>query len=72
MTDETITDIAELELPFRRQANLKNVEFDSGLNMLRLTLREGRRFTVIDLDADSAEKLGNLMARWADVSRAKP
>jgi len=71
MTDEITTDIAELELPFRRQANLKNVEFDSGLNMLRLTLREGRRFTVIDLDADSAAKLGNLMARWADVSRVK-
>jgi len=72
MTDETITDIATLELPFKRQANLKNVEFDSGLNMLRLTLREGRRFTVLDLDAESAGKLGALMVRWADVSRAKP
>jgi len=65
---ETVTDIAELELPFRRSASLKNAEFENGLNFLRLTLREGRRFTVIDLDPDSAQKLGGIMQRWASVS----
>ncbi|MEE9388288.1 MAG: hypothetical protein V3U96_06730 [Paracoccaceae bacterium] len=70
MTDEVITQLGELELPFGRYVNIKNVEHASGLNMLRLTLREGRRFTIVDLDAKSAEKLGDLMARWASVSGA--
>ena len=68
MTDEVVSKIGELELPFGRSANLKNVEFESGMNMLRVTLREGRRFTVVDLDAASAEKLGNLMVRCAGVT----
>ncbi len=68
MTDETITNIGELDLPFGRRAGLKNVEFDSGMNMLRLTLREGRRFTILDLDAQSAAKLGGLLVKWADVT----
>jgi len=68
MTDEVITPIGEMELPFGRRATLKNVQFETGLNMLRLTLREGRRFTIIDLDALSAGKLGDLMVRWSQVT----
>ena len=66
MTSEVITDIAELELPYGRRATLKNVEFEGGMNMLRVTLREGRRFTIIDLDADSARDFGNQLSNWAD------
>ena len=69
MTDEIITNLGDLELPFGRRANLKNVEFETGLNMLRLTLREGRRFTVVDLDAAAAGQLGQLLTKWAAVSK---
>jgi Family of unknown function (DUF6967) len=72
MTDETVTDIAELDLPFHRRASLKDVAFDGGLNMLRLTFREGRRFTIIDMDAASADQLGALMVKWAAQSTANP
>lgn len=68
MTDETVTQIAELDLPFHRRAAVQNVEYDSGLNLLRLTLREGRRFTIVDLDASSAGKLGALMSRWSELN----
>jgi len=67
MTDEVVTDLAEFELPFGRRATLKNVAFESGLQMLRLTLREGRRFTIIDLDPASAAALGNDMTGWASI-----
>ena len=67
MTDEVVSDIAELELPFGRRAALKNVEYESGLNMLHLILREGSRITIVDFDAKSAGKLGLLMVRWAGV-----
>ena len=66
MTEEVVTEIVELELPFGRRAILKNVAFEGGLNMLRLTLREGRRFTIMDLDAASAKAFGQAMADWAD------
>ena len=68
MTDEVVTDIAELDLPFGRRAALKNVEYESGLNMLRLTLREGSRVTIVDFDAKSAGKIGKLMVKWAGLN----
>jgi len=59
---EKLTEIAEIELPYRRQARLREVEFDGGMKMIRLVLREGRRITQVDLDADSARRLGALLA----------
>ena len=59
---EKVTEIAELDLPYRRHARLREVEFDGGMKMVRLVLREGRRITQVDLDATSAHRLGTLLA----------
>ena len=61
MADE-ITDLTVLELPYRRRATLKRVDFDSGMSMVRLVLREGTRITQVDLDADSARALSSALA----------
>lgn len=66
MTDETLTDIAKLELPFRRRAILREVAYESGLRMIRLVLFEGKRVTQIDLDADAARQLGTVLLSSAD------
>jgi hypothetical protein len=66
MTDEIITPRAEFDLPYGRSATFKGVKFESGLNMLRLTLRENRRFTIIDLDAASARALAAELHHWAN------
>ncbi len=66
MTDEIITRRAEFDLPYGRSATLKDVEFESGMKMLRLTLRENRRFTIIDLDPASASALAVELHHWAN------
>ena len=66
MTDH-ITDIATYDLPFRRQARLKRVDFDSGLSMVRLIIKEGTRITQVDLDADSAVQLGKALTAAGDT-----
>lgn len=60
MTD-TITDLAEFDLPYRRKAILRRVEFDGGMTMTRLVLREGHRITQVDLDPDTAITLGEAL-----------
>lgn len=65
MDDETLRDIAELELPFGRRAKVREVTFDSGLRMIRLVLREGKRITQVDLDEESARKLSDVLATTA-------
>ncbi len=58
---ETITDLAEFDLPYRRKAILRRVEFDGGMTMTRLVLREGPRITQVDLDPDTAITLGEAL-----------
>lgn len=65
MTDEVTTDLAEVVLPFGRRAVLKDVAFESGLHMLRLVLREGKRITIVDMDATGAADVAQIMADWA-------
>lgn len=64
--DDKITEIATLELPYRRKAILREVEFDGGMRMVRLVLREGTRITQVDLDGDTARKLGGLLIEAAE------
>lgn len=61
MAEETLRDIAELELPFGRRARIREVTFDSGLRMVRLILIEGKRITQVDMDADSARHLAETL-----------
>lgn len=61
MTTETSRELKNMELPYRRRASLRRVDFESGMSMVRLVLREGTRITQIDLDAASATELGEAM-----------
>lgn len=62
MAEESVRDIAKLDLPFGRIATVREVTFESGLRMLRLVLREGNRITQIDLDDASAAALGKALS----------
>ncbi len=37
-----------------------------GMGLLRVRIREGKRFTVFDIDAGSARRWAGAMAAWAD------
>ena len=68
MAEESLKEIAELELPFRRRARVREVTFDSGLRMVRLILIEGKRITQVDMDADSARHLAEILTVAAEGS----
>ena len=57
MAEESVRDIAKLDLPFGRIATVREVTFESGLRMRRLVLREGHRITQVDLDDASVTAL---------------
>ena len=63
---ETLVEVGRFEAPFQREIKLHAVAHDSGLKMLRLNIRERRRFTVLDIDAKTARHWAKLMAEWAD------
>ncbi len=65
MSEEIKTRIATIEAPYRREVWLDDVQFESGMRLLRVTIKEGRRFTQLDLDAATADKWGQIMLDWA-------
>jgi hypothetical protein len=62
---EIKTRIATLEAPYRREVWLDDVRFESGMRLLRVTIKEGQRITQLDLDQDTADRWGQTMMNWA-------
>jgi len=65
VSTETKTRLATVEAPYRREIWLDDVQFESGMRLLRVTIKEGRRFTQIDLDQTTAARWAELMLDWA-------
>ena len=69
MSGEIKTRIATIEAPYRREVWLDEVQFESGMRLLRMTIKEGRRFTQLDLDEETAVKWGQAMLDWAHTAK---
>lgn len=65
---ETVTELTKFDAPFGREIRLQNVEHESGMKMMRLQIREGSRFTILDIDAPTAKIWGTAMRDWAESS----
>jgi hypothetical protein len=63
----TVTPLARLRAPIGGQEiELQQVEYRAGgMPLLRIRVREGRRFTVFDIDAATAGEWAEHMSRWA-------
>lgn len=65
MSDPTVTEIGRIAAPYRREIVLQDVLHESGLRLMRVRIREGTRFTILDIDATTAEAWGGAMRDWA-------
>ena len=62
---EDMTLIDNYELPYTRKASLHDHEYESGMHLLRLTIREGHRITAVDIGPEQAKAMGQAMLTWA-------
>ena len=44
---------------------------EGGMSMMRIRIREAKRFTIFDVDPVTAEKWGKTMVEWAETQMAK-
>ncbi len=65
MSNVRVTDLERFDAPWGREIQLQEVEYEGGLKLMRIRIREGRRFTVIELDPDTAERWGAALTSWA-------
>ncbi len=72
MSEEIKTRIATIDAPYRREVWLDDVRFESGMRLLRVTIKEGRRFTQLDVDAATANRWGQALLDWARTAEGQP
>ena len=63
--DSTVTELDKFKAPYGRSIKLDNVDYVNGMRVLRVHIREGNRFTVMDIDETTASAWGAAMLRWA-------
>lgn len=61
-----ITELSKLQVPLGgQQIELQQIDHaEDGMSMLRIRIREGKRFTIFDIDAVTAEKWAAVMQQW--------
>lgn len=62
-----IASVTRLRAPLGGQEiELQELEHDGGgMRLLRIRIREGRRFTIFDIDPATAREWGGAMTAWA-------
>lgn len=63
--EDAVNQIGAVDLPYGKSLRLEEVVYEGGMKLLRLRIREGSRFTVVELDAASAAEWAGLMADWS-------
>ena len=63
------TTLAKLRVPLGGQEiELQQIDFDAGgMSLLRTRIREKSRFTVFEIDPQTASEWGQALQRWAET-----
>ena len=65
MTDEIVRVLTKIDAPYGRKVVLESVEHSADMRLLRKRIREGSRFTVLEIDKDTALLWSAAMTAWA-------
>ena len=52
-----VSEVGRMTAPWGRELVVQTLAYDSGLRLARLRIREGHRFTMLDVDAATADWL---------------
>ncbi|MGE5770148.1 MAG: DUF6967 family protein [Betaproteobacteria bacterium] len=61
------TELAKFAVPLgSQQIELQQIDHvEGGMSLLRIRIREGKRFTIFDIDPGTARHWADLMQQWA-------
>ena len=64
MIESTVTRLDQFSAPYGKEVTLENVAYENGMQVLRIHIREGNRFTVMDVDESTASHWSAAMTDW--------
>ncbi len=62
--ESEVTRLDKFSAPYGKEVTLENVAYENGMRVLRVHIREGNRFTVMDIDENTASTWGAAMTDW--------
>jgi hypothetical protein len=67
-----ISELAKFKVPLGGQEiELQQIDHaEGGMSLLRVRIRESKRFTIFDIDPDTARQWAQAMQDWADTQEA--
>lgn len=68
-----ITEITKFNVPLGgQQIELQQIDHaEGGMSLLRVRIREAKRFTIFDIDPETATKWASAMQDWANTQGKK-
>ncbi|MFH1494349.1 MAG: hypothetical protein ABIG70_06090 [Pseudomonadota bacterium] len=54
-----------LSTPYRQEIELQQINHEAGFSTLRLRIREIKRFTIFEIDRETAQHWGKALMDWA-------
>jgi hypothetical protein len=68
-----ISELSKFRIPLGNQEiELQQIDHEAGgMSMLRIRIREAKRFTIFDIDAVTARNWAETMLHWAESQEAK-
>ena len=64
----TVTDLDEIEAPWSKRVTLQGITYDGGMTGLRMRIKEGSRFTDLELDRATAARIGRVLLDWSEAN----
>ncbi len=61
---KSITDLETINAPWSKTVTLQEIAYEGGMKMLRLRIKEGKRFTDLELDAQTLKHITESLADW--------
>ena len=71
MIDSKVTRLDHFTAPYGKEVTLENVAYENGVRVLRIHIREGNRFTVMDVDESTASLWSAAMTDWVSQKQLK-
>lgn len=62
---ESIEQVEVVNAPWGKELTVSEATYEGGFKMLHIRIKEGKRFTDLELDAETAEHMANLIGGWA-------
>lgn len=63
-----ITELSKIQVPLGgQQIELQQIDHaEDGMSLLRVRIREGKRFTIFDIDPQTAAQWSAVMQQWSE------